>query len=72
MTFSTPYSIPDRPPPELLAELDAAAEALDDLSARAAELTFAMDVECRGLRIELRADGWLPTLTPTALFELLG
>jgi hypothetical protein len=71
MTFSA-YSIPEMPPAELLAELDAAAEALDALTARAAELTLAMDEERRRLRIELRADGELRALTPTQLLELLG
>jgi hypothetical protein len=71
MTLST-YSIPETPPADLLAELDAAAEALDGLTARAAELTLAMDEESRLLRIELRSDGELRTLTPTQLFELLG
>jgi hypothetical protein len=71
MSFST-YSIPETPPAALLAELDAAAEALDELTARAAELTLATDEESRRLRIELRSDGELRTLTPTQLFELLG
>ena len=71
MTFSA-YSIPETPPAELLAELDVAAEALDELTARAAELTLAMDEESRRLRIELRSDGQLRRLTPTQLFELLG
>jgi hypothetical protein len=66
------YSIPGTPPAEALAELDAAAKALDELTARAAELTLAMDDESRRLRIELRAGGELRTLTPTQLFELLG
>jgi hypothetical protein len=70
MTFPA-YSIPATPPAELLAELDAAAEALDALTVRAAELTLAMDEESHSLRIELRADGDLRTLTPTQLFELL-
>ena len=72
MTFSNPYSIPETPPAELLAELDAAAEALDELTARAAELTLAMDEESRHLRIELREDGAVRVLRPTELFELLG
>jgi hypothetical protein len=67
----TPYVLPSTPPPELLAELDAAAEALDRLAARAAELTFAMDEQARRLRVELRdADGATP-LTPSELFALL-
>jgi hypothetical protein len=71
MTFST-YSIPETPPAELLAELDAAAEALDALTARAAQLTLALDQERRRLRTELRVDGELRALTPTELLELLG
>jgi hypothetical protein len=71
MTLST-YAIPELPPAELLAELDGAGEALDELTARAAELTLAMDEESRRVRIELRSDGELRTLTPTQLFELLG
>jgi hypothetical protein len=71
MTFSA-YSIPETPPAELLAELDAAAQALDALIASAGELTLAMDEETRRLRIELRCDGERRTLTPTQLFELLG
>ena len=70
MTFSNPYSIPEVPPAELLAELDAAAEALDALTARAAELTLAMDGE--SLRIDLRENGRMRALTPTELFGLLG
>lgn len=70
MTFSNPYSIPEVPPAELLAELDAAAEALDALTARAAELTLAMDGE--SLRIDLRENGRIRALTPTELFGLLG
>ena len=70
MTVST-YAIPETPPGELLAELDAAAAALDALTARAAELTLAMDEESRSLRIELRSQGELQALTPTQLFELL-
>jgi hypothetical protein len=71
MTVST-YSIPETPRAELLAELDAATDALDALTARAAELTLAMDEESRRLRIELRSGGELQALTPTQLFELLG
>ena len=53
MNYSTPYLIPESPPAELLAELDAAARALDELLARAAQLTLGMDEQTRGLRIEL-------------------
>lgn len=72
MSFSTAYRIPETPPAELLAELDAAASALDALTERAAELTLAMDEQTRSVRIELRGeDGALRPLTPTELFELL-
>ena len=71
MTLST-YSIPETPPAELLAELDAAAAALDELTARAAELTLAMDEERRRVRIELRTEGDRRVLTPAELFRLLG
>ena len=39
MTFSAPTAIPETPPADLLAELDAAARVLDMLRRRAAELT---------------------------------
>jgi hypothetical protein len=63
--------IPSTPPPEVLAELDAAAQALDALSARAAELTLAMDEEAHGLRIEVHDDRGSRALTPTELFAFL-
>jgi hypothetical protein len=71
MKYSTPYAIPATPPAELLAELDAAARALDQLSARAAQLTLGMDEQTRGLRIELEDSGNRRKLSPTQLFELL-
>ena len=71
MTFATVYSIPETPPVELLAELDAAAEALDELTARATLLTFAMDAQTSRLRIELQKDDGSRPLTPTQLFDLL-
>lgn len=71
MSVPTPYVVPPTPPVELLAELDAAAQALDALSARAAELTLAMDEQAEGLRIELRADGARRCLGPAELFGLL-
>jgi hypothetical protein len=72
MSVSTPYVIPPTPPAEVLAELDAAADALDELFARAAELTLAMDEQARRLRIELREDGGRTReLSPTELFGLL-
>jgi len=66
-----PYPIPDVPPVELLAELDEAARRLDELSARAVELTIGMDAQTRSLRIEVAGDGDVRSLTPTQLFELL-
>jgi hypothetical protein len=72
MTFSAPYAIPDIPPAEVLAELDAAAHALDELRARAEQLTIAMDGHARQLRIEHVVDGSLRRLRPSQLFDLLG
>jgi hypothetical protein len=71
VSVPTPYVIPSAPPPEVLAELDAAARALDALSARAAELTLAMDEQARRLRIELHDDRGSRALSPTELFSLL-
>ena len=59
------------PPPELLAELDAAARVLDELSLRAAALTIGTDEQTRSLRIELDEGAGSCELTPTQLFELL-
>jgi hypothetical protein len=71
MSVPTPYVIPSVPPPEVLAELDAAAQALDELTARAAELTLAMDEQSHQLRIELHGDDGPRPLSPTELFALL-
>jgi len=71
MTFSAPYTIPETPPAELLAELDAAAQRLDELATRAAELTLAMDEHAHRLRIELLEDGVTRELSPRQLFDLL-
>jgi hypothetical protein len=71
MKYLTPYEIPVTPPAELLAELDAAARALDQLSARAAQLTLGMDEHTRGLQIELDDSGDRRRLSPTQLFDLL-
>jgi hypothetical protein len=71
VSVPTPYVIPTTPPPEVLAELDAAAQALDELSARAAELTLAMDEQTHQLRIDLRDDRGSRALSPTELFALL-
>jgi hypothetical protein len=72
VTFSAPYHIPDTAPAEVLAELDAAAQALDALTARAAQLTLAMEEQSRSVRIELVRGGTRRRLSPTQLFELLG
>ncbi len=71
MNYSTQYVIPDTPPAELLAELDAAARVLDELTARAAELTLGMDEQTRSLRIELADDGNSRRLAPVQLLDLL-
>ncbi len=71
MSYSPPYLIPDQPPAEVLAELAAAAEALDRLTARAAQLTLAMDEQSRAVRIDLSQDGSRRRLSPTQLFDLL-
>jgi len=71
MTFSAPDPIPARPPAELLAELDAAARALEELTSRAAQLTLALDEHARRLRIELHEDGTSRELSPRELFDLL-
>jgi hypothetical protein len=71
MSVPNPYVIPATPPAEVLAELDAAARALDELTARAAELTLAMDEQAQRLRIELRDEDGTRRLGPTDLFGLL-
>ena len=71
MKYATPYAIPETPPAELLAELDAAAQALDELTARTAQLTLGMDEHTRGLRIELQDGDETRRLSPTQLFDLL-
>ena len=71
MSATSPYVIPTTPPKELLAELDAAARWLDELSARAAELTLGLDAETLGLRVELREAGGVRHLSPTELLDLL-
>ena len=68
---STPYTIPETPPVELLAELDAAAQALDELTSRAAELTLAVDEQAGRLRIDFTEDGATRQLSPRQLFDLL-
>ena len=71
MNYSSQYEIPERPPAEVLAELDAAARVLDALGARAAELTFDMDEQTRGLRIDLAERGETRRLAPAQLLDLL-
>ena len=71
MNYSVSYLIPDSPPAEALAELDAAAQALDTLLARAAQLTLGVDEQTRGLRIDLEDGDETRRLTPTQLFDLL-
>ena len=44
---------------------------LDELTARAAQLTLGMDEQTRGLRIDLDDDGKSRRLAPTQLFDLL-
>ena len=70
MSFQ-PYEIPSVPPAEVLAELDAAAAALDALRARAEQLTVAMDEQTRAVRIEHVQDGTRRGLRPSRLFDLL-
>lgn len=67
----TPYLIPGTPPAEVLAELDAAVCALDELEARPAQLTLSMDEQTRSLRIELEESDERRTLSPSQLFALL-
>ena len=71
MSYSTQYVIPETPPAELLAELDAAAKVLDELTARAAELTLGMDEQTRNLRIDFNDGGTSHRLAPGQLLELL-
>ena len=66
-----PYVIPAAPPAELLAELDAAAAALDGMRERAAEIRLDMDEQARTLRIELHEDGDVRRLRATGLLDLL-
>jgi hypothetical protein len=71
MSYSPQYLIPEHPPAQLVAELDEAARVLDELSARAAELTLGMDRQLRSLSIELHEGGETHRLTPTMLLDLL-
>lgn len=65
------YVIPVTPPADALAELDAAARALDELTLQAARLTLDTDEETRSLRIELHEGSGSRRLTPTQLLDLL-
>jgi hypothetical protein len=71
MAYAAPFLIPDQPPADLLAELDRAARVLDQLTARAVELTLGVERQTGGLRIELLGGAGPCRLTPTELFELL-
>ncbi len=71
MKYSTQYVIPETPPVEVLAELDEAARVIDELTARAAELTLGMDEQARSLRIELEDRGETRRLAPMQLLDLL-
>lgn len=66
-----PYVIHAAPPAELLAELDAAAAALDGMRARAAEIRLEMDEQARTVRIELHEHGDVRRLRATGLLDLL-
>ena len=65
------YDLPSRPPADLLAELDAAAAVLDELTARAAAIRLEMDPQARTLRIELDERGVVRRLSPTQLLDVL-
>lgn len=71
MSYSHSYPIPESPPAELLAELDAATLMLDAMTRRAEMLTLDMDRQTRGLRIEHYDGRSRHQLTPTQLFSLL-
>ncbi len=71
MRYPTPYAIPERPPAEVLAELDAAARTLHELAGRSAQLTLGMDDDTRSLRVELRDDGGARRLSATQLLDFL-
>lgn len=59
------------PPDDLLAELDAAACSLEELSLRGAELSLALDEQTGALQIQLEEERGARQLTPTQLFSLL-
>ena len=70
MRYEAPFAIPDLPPPDALAELDAAAHALAALSQRAARVTLGIDERTGALLIELDEGAGSSALTPTQLFTL--
>ena len=72
MSDETPYTIPDQPPPDALAELDVAARSLDVLSRQGTLLTLGMEEQTRTLRVEVDEGAGMRVLTPTQLFGLLG
>ena len=72
MRYESPYTVPEQPPPDVLAELDLAARSLDLLSRRGARLTLGMDEQTRNIRVELDEGAGPRVLTPTQLFDLLG
>lgn len=71
MDQTAPSVLPETPPAELLAELDAAARVLDGLARRDAELTLVLDDQRRSVRFELADSGRTQHLTPTQLLDLL-
>jgi hypothetical protein len=71
MHYQPANAITERPPPDALAELDAAAHALTSLSRRDARLTVGLDEQARALRIELDEGAGPKALSPTQLFALL-
>lgn len=67
--MSANRTIADTPPPEALAELDAAAAVLQDLARNGTELALVHDEQ--GVHVELRAGGELRRLHAHALLDLL-
>ena len=71
MSMTAENTIPPAPPDELLAELDAAARSLDELSQRGAELSLELDERTGVLRIKLEDEHGLRQLELSQLFSLL-
>ncbi|HVM69438.1 MAG TPA: hypothetical protein VM204_06335 [Gaiellaceae bacterium] len=65
----THHGLPEAPPPEALAELDAAAAILAGLARSGIELALAPTPE--GVAVELREGDETRVLTPRALLDLL-